>query len=1311
MIARNEKETMKMKQKGILAGVALAACLLFGVLPATASAAPELSVTSWHSGNPSSAVMSPDGHGAYRIWLRNTGDVPTSGPITITDTLPAGLTAVSAVDKRGAWNCSIAPSGASVTCTGPNLGPIPVGKDPCESSFEDFDPLTGVFGPDPCPVEIKFTIAASAPDGVGHNQVEACGGGAAQCSTSSDATRVLSHLPYGDRYGLAPINDHPLALEDVPAFESAPGVPAEHAFWAGACDRSAAVGFFGPMGPLGGFGTRPSQIVVASEFTTPPAFFANSSPSPAHCIDSGGITPYFSPGGAQRIWRTLPDPYLKGPAGSLAPSWRLPATAQAGAHPDGTTSFAWNRGDDHKVDGGIDNIYVDLPPGIVGNPEAVPTCTEEQFAVRPLACPPETQVGLLNLSIEGVPFGGANTGLAYETNYPVFNLEPRPGNVAELGFGYASGERAVTVRLVAKTRTNGDFGITAFTGQIPAALPPIAQTITIWGVPWAAENDDWRLKENSAFVDPCDWTEGTVEANDYIPRTGLIPSCQATYQPSWGSIEPFFTNETDCSPAPTVTLRTDVFQHPGDFTSEGDPVPTDPDWKTYETIAPPVTGCGDLDFEPQIALDPKSQGGSQSQATDSPTGLDVELTIPQNNDLPFDPPASGATQPEIDQYIADASAYFHSLQGLATPHLRDTTVTLPEGMTLNPAAADGQAACSMAEIGVTDVDSPEPPRIRFDNQPVACPEASKVGEVVVETPLLAESDWPKGSVYLAQQGDNPFGSDFAIYMALEAKQRGLIVKLAGEVEPNPATGQLTTTFTENPELPFDKFRLRFKAGPRAPLATPTTCGTHVNVNSFTSHAQPNSPVAVNDPFQITSSPAGGCPTSKEQRPFNPGFSAGSTEIVAGSHTPFTARFTRGDGNQELDRIELTTPEGFAAKLAGVPYCSEASIAQATGRTATGDGVKEQANSSCPDASKVGTTTIGAGAGSSPFFVKGNVYLAGPYKGAPVSLAFIVPAVAGPFDLGVQVVRTALSINPKTAQVTAVSDTIPKILKGVPLRLRDVRVDINRKDFTLNPTDCAQMAVSGKVYGASGAVTDVSSRFQVAECARLGFKPKLTLQLKGGTRRTKYQGLTAIVTPRPGDANIARTSVTMPRSAFLAQEHIRTVCTRVQFAADACPAGAIYGKATAWSPLLDEPLSGNVYLRSSDNKLPDLVADLRGPASQPIRVELSGRTDSFKRALRNTFDIVPDAAVTRFRLDLFGGDKGLIVNSQDLCKKVHKATVKMTAQNGKEHNFRPVVKNGCTKKQGGEKAKQGKKGSAKQRSVTIRSLATVAGGLF
>jgi len=1089
-----------------------------------------------------------------------------------------------------------------------------------------------------------------------------------------------------DNFGFSPINDGAGPAQEAPAMPEA-----ADAFWAGVCDRSSAPALGAPIlpdsGPGAGIGSYSATVYSPALENGQVKYKAViASGVPAHCIEWGvpseaGALPWSAP-----------------------PSWRLPALTQAGGHPDGTTNFALDRGGNGAViDGSLDNIVAELPPGFVGDPTAVAQCSAEQFALNPLQCPPQSQVGVLHLEIQAAP-GANNVPSGNERIYPLYNVEPRRGNAAELGFGYASGEDAVTVRIVAKARTNGDHGVTAFIGQIPAALQVRSQQITIWGVPWAASNDIWRGPADlspGASSSGCNFQAGlTSAAKLYLPPSGLTaPGCAQHYDPSWGPIRPFVSNVTECTGSELSTqIAIDQFQQPGNFVSDGRPVDpvsgkfgsangdpdySDPDWRVYQSPAPPITGCEQVPFNPGITLSPTKQGAAANQASDSPSGLDVELTIPQN-ELPFDPPATGAPQPEIDQYIADAVSYWRSDQGPATSHLEDTVVSLPEGMTLNPSSADGQGVCTMEQIGVTDTDNPVSPAIRFDNGAIECPESSKVAEVVVETPLLEEADWPKGSVYLAKQGDNPFNSDFAIYIGVESPQRGVIVKLAGLVEPDPTTGRLTTTFAQNPQLPFDRFSLRFKAGPRAPLATPATCGTHTSVTALAPYSDPGNPVVLDDPFEINGSPAGGCPAQKSQRPFDVGFSAGSTGVLAGSHSPFTVRLRRGDGNQELDRVEVTTPEGFAATLRGVPYCSEAAIARAIGRTASGDGKLEQQSPSCPGASKVGTTTIGAGAGSSPFYVSGSVYLAGPYKGAPVSLAFVVPAVAGPFDLGVQVVRAAINVNPKTAQITTVSDAIPQILRGVPLRLRDIRVDVDRNGFTLNPTDCSEMAVSGRVYGASGAVTAVSNRFQVAECARLGFKPKLSLRLKGGTRRTKYQGLTAIVTPRPGDANIARTSVTMPRSAFLAQEHIRTVCTRVQFAIDACPAGSIYGRATAWTPLLDEPLSGNVYLRSSDNNLPDLVADLRGPAHQPIRVELSGRTDSFKRALRNTFDIVPDAAVTRFKLELFGGDKGLIVNSQDLCKKVHKATVKMTAQNGREHNFRPVVKNGC-------RGKNGKKG--------------------
>jgi hypothetical protein len=315
---------------------------------------------------------------------------------------------------------------------------------------------------------------------------------------------------------------------------------------------------------------------------------------------------------------------------------------------------------------------------------------------------------------------------------------------------------------------------------------------------------------------------------------------------------------------------------------------------------------------------------------------------------------------------------------------------------------------------------------------------------------------------------------------------------------------------------------------------------------------------------------------------------------------------------------------------------------------------------------------------------GKAYLTGPYKGAPLSIAVLTPAVAGPFDLGTVVVRNRVYVNPKTAQITVVSDPIPTILQGIPLDVRDIRVGIDRPNFTLNPTNCEPMAITAQVTGVSGAVANLSNRFQVGDCAALGFKPRLQLQLHGGTRRAAYQRLTATVSARSGDANIARAAVTLPHSEFLAQEHIRTVCTRVQFAAHSCPKGSIYGKARAVTPLLDQPLEGPVYLRSSDNPLPDLVVALKGPDSQPIEIELAGRTDSVHGGIRNTFDVVPDAPVSKFTLQLFGGKKSLIVNSRDLCKgPKQRATANFTGHNGKVRYFRPVVENDCGKKKSGK----------------------------
>jgi hypothetical protein len=534
-----------------------------------------------------------------------------------------------------------------------------------------------------------------------------------------------------------------------------------------------------------------------------------------------------------------------------------------------------------------------------------------------------------------------------------------------------------------------------------------------------------------------------------------------------------------------------------------------------------------------------------------------------------------------------------------------------------------------------------------------------------------------------------------LYFVFESKKDGIIVKLPARVELNPKTGQLVTIVDESPEAPFSAVRMHFPGGPNATLITPPRCGIYEIQAELSSWAagDPDNPTPseiVTDvtPFEVTSGPNGGpCPRGA----LEPKMDAGTSNPVAGEHSPFVMRLHRDDGSQRFSALSLTPPPGLVADLRGIPYCSDEALGSISGDPMTGQAQID--NPSCPAASLVGTAKAGAGAGPSPFYVEtGRAYLAGPYKGAPLSLALVTPAVAGPLDLGNVVVRTALYVNPKTARITAVSDPIPTILHGILVDVRDIRVAIDRPNFTLNPTNCEPMSVDARIGGEQGGSAEVSDRFQVAGCKALGFKPRVALSLKGGTKRGDHPSLRAVVRPRPGDANIKRAAVALPSSAFLDQANIRTICTRVQWAADACPKAARYGFATAWSPLLDQPLKGPAYLRSSDNLLPDLVVDLRGPEHLPLKIEAAFRTDSLRGGIRSTLDIAPDAPVSRFVLRMHGGkSKGLIVNSQNLCAKANRANSRMNAHNGRRSNTRPVVRAlGCKKAKGkrGSKAKRG-----------------------
>jgi hypothetical protein len=690
--------------------------------------------------------------------------------------------------------------------------------------------------------------------------------------------------------------------------------------------------------------------------------------------------------------------------------------------------------------------------------------------------------------------------------------------------------------------------------------------------------------------------------------------------------KPFLSLPARCEPV-TTTIEIDSWQDPGV-------------WHKDSETTPPLTGCDGLAFAPSLKARPTTN------AADSPSGLEADLKLPQNTDDP---------------------------DGRTTAMVKTADVALPPGLVINPSGANGLGACGPAQIGLTSAVGSG--KASFTKNRPTCPDSARIGSVEVDTPVFA--DPLKGKVFTMTPYDNPFDTLLGIYVVIEG--HGLVIKQAGKVTADPVSGRLSTTFDQIPQLPFEDFKLKFDGGSAAVLRTPANCGSYATTSTLTPWSAPATPtIGDRDEYAIDKGANGsGCGAPANA----PSFEAGSVSPIAGTYKPFVVNLRRDDGTQQFAAVTLNPPPGLVAKLANTAICSDGALNAAANKS----GRQEQASASCAAASEVGSVFAAAGAGPAPFNAPGKAYLGGPYKGAPLSIAIVTPAVAGPFDLGTIVVRTALYLDPVTAKITAKSDPIPAILKGVPLDVRAVSIRFDKPDFTLNPTSCDPTEVTGSLLSTSGSSAALNNRFQLAECGRLKFKPSLKLTLKGGTKRADYPALKAVLTNRSGDANIKSVQVALPHSEFLAQEHIGTVCTRVQWAADACPKASIYGKVSVTTPLLSYPLTGNVYLRSSDNPLPDLVPDLRGPAYQPIRFESAGKTDSIKGGIRNTFGLVPDVPFTKLTLQLQGGKKGLLVNSRNLCKSTNKANASYTAHNGLSYSIQPELKAKCGNKGKGHKS--------------------------
>lgn len=682
---------------------------------------------------------------------------------------------------------------------------------------------------------------------------------------------------------------------------------------------------------------------------------------------------------------------------------------------------------------------------------------------------------------------------------------------------------------------------------------------------------------------------------------------------------------------------------------------------------------------PQYALTLRSWGGAAAQASvQNHNAVGQPLPVEQcknaltdaNVNLTGDESGTG-TGLVFDLAVDDGGGILNP-GGIARPAIEEAVVSLPEGLSLNPSLGAGLGVCDEAEFA----------RETATSLPGAgCPNAAKIGSVRVEG-LMGLPEDLTGSVFLARPYENSFGSLLAVYMVASSARRGVVVKSAGKVELNPATGRMVVHFDELPSLLYTHFSLRFREGQRASFVSPPTCGTYAVQMDMHAWGRPAVLIQDSATFPIAHGERGGpCPGAAV--PFRPGANAGSLNPQAGAFSPFVLYLSRSDGDQEITSYSATLPPGVLGKIAGVPFCPESAIAAAAAKS----GLDELHDPSCPAASSIGHTEAGYGVGAILAYAPGGLYLAGPYNGSPLSVVAIDSAVVGPFDLGTVVIRSAIDVDPRSAQVTidsSASDPIPHILGGVPLHLRDVRVYVDRPGFMVTPTSCEKFSIASTLTGSAapfvdprGAVGTATVPYQAFNCGALGFQPSFSLRLQGGLKRGTHPQLSATLVPRPGDANVKSAAVTLPPSLFLAQENIRGVCTRPQADANACPASSIVGQARAETPLLDEPLEGPVFLRSSDNLLPDLVTVLTG---RGVRIVLEGRIDSHKGGIRVRFEGLPDAAVSKFTMTIFGGRKrGILVSAERLCRRPQLVEARFLGQANLGRAQRPRLAFKCGKK--------------------------------
>jgi hypothetical protein len=797
-------------------------------------------------------------------------------------------------------------------------------------------------------------------------------------------------------------------------------------------------------------------------------------------------------------------------------------------------------------------------------------------------------------------------------------MVPSDGGSAELAFHVLTAVQPILV----SARTDGDYGLVSQTTNISQIVRFGGLTITLWGVPADPRHDAERFLPGAGvagFGQPPPGNDKGEPLSDSAPETA------------------FLTNPTKCGPGGEYDVKFigDSWMHPGAFEPfDGRPLLSDSNWQVASTSMYPagVTGCNKLGFAPSLNVTP------DTTEADSPSGYGVDLHVPQS--------------------VAP--------KDLATPALKDAVTTLPQGLAINPGAADGLEACT--DNGAEPAGSPGNEIGLGSAAQPACPHASQVGTVELTTPLLP--DILHGEVYLAS---DHAANNYAVFVVIRGD--GLLIKLKATVVANPVTGQLTASFLNNPQFPFTDFVFHFYGGPRAVLVNPSACGaatTSIDLTPWSAGPGGTGDATPLSTFGVSFDGMGAaCPSPA---PFGPSVTAGTTSIQAGGFSPLSATFSRNDADQRIDHAQVRTPPGLLATLSGVPLCPEPQASQGT----------------CSASSQIGHVTVGVGSGAAPLYlpVPGQppnpVYLTGPYKGAPFGLTFVVPAIAGPYDLGTVVVRAAINVDPTTAALTITSDPLPTIIDGIPIQVKTINVVVDRPGFVFNPTNCSPLSIGGSVTSREGSTASFSSPFQVTGCGDLAFKPVFKVSTSGRTSKVNGASLdTRLSFPKGAlgtQANIAKVKVELPRQLPSRLTTLQKACLAATFDANPanCPAASIIGVVKARTPTLPDELTGPVYFVSHGGEaFPSLVIVLQGDG---VRVDLTGTTFISKTGITSTtFKTVPDVPVDSFELYLPEGRYSALGANANLCKVkggLHMPT-EFIAQNGMTiHQSTPIAVTGC-----------------------------------